>query len=131
MPRSCKHIFNLHRLSIGLKPISVKKFAEAIGNIAWLGVSDAREPLGFAGSSCRGAGSGLFGLLEASVGIQCADLIVSITAAAERGGGQVRGYLTTLLPRFATHPATGELASVGPKRFPKPVPRQRGESKLF
>ena len=75
---------------------------------------------------------GLFlGPSHLSVGLQCADLIVSITAAAERGGGQARGYLKTLLPRFAVHPATGELEGVGLKRFPEPVPRARAESKLF
>jgi hypothetical protein len=75
---------------------------------------------------------GLFlGPSHLSVGLQCADLIVSITAAAERGGGQARGYLKTLLPRFAVHPATGELEGVGLKRFPEAVRKLRGESKLF
>ena len=75
---------------------------------------------------------GLFlGPSHLSVGLQCADLIVSITAAAERGGGQARGYLKTLLPRFAVHPATGELEGVGLKRFPERVPRPRADSKLF
>ena len=31
-----------------------------------------------------------------SIGLQCADLVCAITAAAERGGGQARGYLKTL-----------------------------------
>jgi hypothetical protein len=65
-----------------------------------------------------------------SVGLQCADLIVSIAAAAERGSGQARGYLKKLLPRFATHPATGELDGVGIKRFPE-VPPDRAPHKLF
>ena len=74
---------------------------------------------------------GLFlGPSHLSVGLQCADLIVSITAAAERGSGQARGYLKRLLPRFATHPATGELEGVGIKRFPE-VPRARTSHKLF
>ena len=51
---------------------------------------------------------GLFlGPSHHSIGLQCADLVVAITAAAERGGGQARGYLKTLLPRFARHPGDG------------------------
>jgi hypothetical protein len=74
---------------------------------------------------------GLFlGPSHLSIGLQCADLIVSITAAAERGNAQARGYLKKLLPRFATHPATGELDGVGIKRFPD-VPRDRAPHKLF
>jgi len=74
---------------------------------------------------------GLFlGPSHLSVGLQCADLIVSITTAAERGSGQARGYLKKLLPRFAHHPATGELEGVGIKRFPD-VPRDRAPHKLF
>jgi hypothetical protein len=74
---------------------------------------------------------GLFlGPSHLSVGLQCADLVVSITAAAERGNAQARGYLKKLLPRFATHPATGELDGVGIKRFPE-VPRERAPHKLF
>ena len=75
---------------------------------------------------------GLFlGPSHLSVGLQCADLVVGITAAAERGSGLARGYLRKLLPRFAVHPATGDLEGVGLKRFPEAVPRPRGESKLF
>lgn len=74
---------------------------------------------------------GLFlGPSHLSIGLQCADLIVSITAAAERGSGQARGYLKQLLPRFAVHPATGELDGVGIKRFPD-VLRERAPHKLF
>ena len=58
-----------------------------------------------------------------SIGLQCADLIVAMTANAERGPGQGRGYLKKLLPRFARHPATGDLDGVGLKRFPEQVPR--------
>ena len=48
---------------------------------------------------------GLFlGPSDHSIGLQCADLVVSCTTAAERGGGQARGYLRKLLPRFAHHP---------------------------
>jgi hypothetical protein len=75
---------------------------------------------------------GLFlGPSQYSIGLQCADLVVAITAAAERGGGQARGYLKTLLPRFARHPATGELDGVGIKRFPETVRRPRRETRLF
>jgi len=74
---------------------------------------------------------GLFlGPSHLSIGLQCADLVVSIAAAAERGTGQARGYLKKLLPRFARHPATGELDGVGIKRFPD-VPRERSPHKLF
>ena len=66
-----------------------------------------------------------------SIGLQCADLVVAATAAAERGAGQARGYLKQLLPRFALHPATGELEGVGLKRFPETVPRPREHTRLF
>ena len=62
---------------------------------------------------------------------QCADLIVAMTANAERGPGIGRGYLKKLLPRFAVHPATGELEGVGLKRFPELVPREHGHHRLF
>lgn len=75
---------------------------------------------------------GLFlGPSHYSIGLQVADLVVAITAAAERRQGQARGYLKTLLPRFATHPATGALDGVGIKRFPETVRRPRVETKLF
>ena len=75
---------------------------------------------------------GLFlGPSHYSIGLQCADLVVAITAAAERGGGQARGYLRKLLPRFAVHPRTGELEGVGIKRFPDLVPRPREKTRLF
>jgi hypothetical protein len=65
------------------------------------------------------------------IGLQCADLVVAITAAAERGGGQARGYLKTLLRRFACHPATGGLDGVGIERFPEQVRRPGEETRLF
>jgi Protein of unknown function (DUF3800) len=75
---------------------------------------------------------GLFlGPSHHSIGLQCADLVVAITAAAERGQGQARGYLKRLWPRFAVHPARGEVEGVGLKRFPERVPRPREETKLF
>src|SRR5688572_22987457 len=52
---------------------------------------------------------GLFlGPSHYSIGLQCADLVVAATAAAERGGGGSR-YFKQLRPRFAVHPATGAL----------------------
>jgi hypothetical protein len=75
---------------------------------------------------------GLFlGPSDHSIGLQCADLIVSCTASAERRNSQARGYLRKLLPRFAHHPATGELEGVGLKRFPEAVQRPRDQNKLF
>jgi hypothetical protein len=75
---------------------------------------------------------GLFlGPSHYSIGLQCADLVCAITAGAERGNGQARGYLKTLLPRFATHPATGDLEGVGIKRFPEQVSRPRSATRLF
>jgi hypothetical protein len=75
---------------------------------------------------------GLFlGPSQYSIGLQCADLVVACSAAAERGGGQARGYLRKLLPRFAHHPSTGELEGVGLKRFPDAVPRPRERTRLF
>lgn len=75
---------------------------------------------------------GLFlGPSDHSIGLQCADLVVAMTANAERGPGQGRGYLKKLLPRFAVHPATGEIDGVGLKRFPEQVPREHGRHRLF
>jgi hypothetical protein len=75
---------------------------------------------------------GLFlGPSHVSIGLQCADLVCAITAAAERGNGRARGYLRTLMPRFAVHPATGDLDGVGIKRFPDRVRRPREETRLF
>jgi hypothetical protein len=75
---------------------------------------------------------GLFlGPSHYSIGLQCADLVVSCTASAERRNAQARGYLRSLLQRFATHPSTGELEGVGLKRFPEQVPRERRRSRLF
>jgi hypothetical protein len=75
---------------------------------------------------------GLFlGPSHYSIGLQCADLVVAATAAGQRGVGQGSGYFKTLLPRFARHPATGELAGVGLKRFPEAKARDRGERHLF
>jgi hypothetical protein len=75
---------------------------------------------------------GLFlGPSHHSIGLQCADLVCAITAAAERGNGQARGYLKTLLPRFVTHPVTGELDGVGLKRFPEKAGRPHRRVRLF
>ncbi|MFN2469251.1 MAG: DUF3800 domain-containing protein [Gaiellaceae bacterium] len=75
---------------------------------------------------------GLFlGPSHYSIGLQCADLVVVATAAAERGLGQASGYLRKLMPRFAVHPGTGEYDGVGIKRFPERVPRPREGTRLF
>lgn len=75
---------------------------------------------------------GLFlGPSQYSIGIQCADLVVAATAAAERGIGQGGGYFNKLEPRFARHPATGVLEGVGLKRFPNPAERPREHHRLF
>lgn len=75
---------------------------------------------------------GLFlGPSHHSIGLQCADLVCSITAAAERGNGQARGYLKVLVPRFARHPVKGDLEGVGIKRFPERAQRPREKTKLF
>ena len=75
---------------------------------------------------------GLFlGPSDHSIGLQCADLVVSCTASAERGNGQARGYLKKILPRFATHPVSGELEGAGIKRFPEKVKRPSEHSRLF
>jgi Protein of unknown function (DUF3800) len=68
---------------------------------------------------------GLFlGPSQYSIGLQCADLVVAATAAADRGIGLGRGYFARLRPRFATHPATGSIDGVGLKRFPDERPRE-------
>jgi hypothetical protein len=75
---------------------------------------------------------GLFlGPSRYSIGLQCADLVVAATAAAERGVGLGRGYFARIEPRFATHPATGAIEGVGLKRFPDPQDRRREHHRLF
>jgi hypothetical protein len=75
---------------------------------------------------------GLFlGPSHHSIGLQCADLVVAMTAHAERGPGLGRGYMRKLMPRYAVHPATGELEGVGLKRFPEQVRREPGRHRLF
>jgi len=69
---------------------------------------------------------GLFlGPSHYSIGLQCADLVVAATLAAERGIGLGGGYFKELRSRFAVHPATGELDGVGLKRFPEARPREK------
>ena len=75
---------------------------------------------------------GLFlGPSHYSIGLQCADLVVAATAAAERGIGQGSGYVRRLEPRFARHPSTGAIEGVGLKRFPEREPRERERHRLF
>jgi hypothetical protein len=69
---------------------------------------------------------GLFlGSSHHSIGLQRVDLVTAIASSAERENGQARGYLKTLLPRFARHPPTGSLDGVGTKRFPDTVAPER------
>ena len=75
---------------------------------------------------------GLFlGPSHHSIGLQCADLIVAMTANAERGPGQGRGYLKKLLPRFARTPRPASSTESGIKRFPEQVPREPTRQRLF
>jgi Protein of unknown function (DUF3800) len=76
---------------------------------------------------------GLFlGPSQYSVGLQCADLVVASSAAAERGVGDGRRYFTQMLPLFAVHPVTGKRNGVGVKRFPEEADRSaRTETRLF
>jgi len=75
---------------------------------------------------------GLFlGPSHYSIGLQCADLVVAATAAAERGVGQGKGYVRRLEPRFARHPSTGAIDGVGLKRLPEREPRDREHQRLF
>jgi hypothetical protein len=75
---------------------------------------------------------GLFlGPSHYSIGLQCADLVVAATVAAERGVGLASGYFKKLEPRFAVHPVTGEIVGVGLKRFPESSVRSREHHRLF
>jgi hypothetical protein len=75
---------------------------------------------------------GLFlGPSRYSIGLQCADLVVATTAAAERRRGEGPMYFRKLEPRFERHPATRELEGVGLKRFPDVEPRERRRHRLF
>jgi len=65
---------------------------------------------------------GLFlGPSHYSIGLQCADLVVAITASAERGVGQARGYLRTLPPPLRRSPREGR----GGGRRHQALPRHR------
>jgi hypothetical protein len=66
-----------------------------------------------------------------SIGLQCADLVVATTAAAEHGVGDGRGYFKQLGPRFAVHPTTGAVDGVRLERFPDAKPRPRTHHRLF
>jgi Protein of unknown function (DUF3800) len=75
---------------------------------------------------------GLFlGPSHYSIGLQCADLVMAATAAAERGIPEGGGYFKRLEGRFARHPQSGALEGVGLKRFPEPGERERGHHRLF
>jgi hypothetical protein len=68
-----------------------------------------------------------------SIGLQAADLVVASTLAAQRGElGDATRWHRQLLPRFARHPATGEVDGVGLKRYPPTVQgEEEPPSKLF
>ncbi len=74
----------------------------------------------------------LLGPSHFSLGLQLADLVVGCTVAAQRGPGDGSRWHRQLLPRFASHPDTGEVEGVGLKRFPDPIKAEAPPpSKLF
>lgn len=74
----------------------------------------------------------LLGPSHFSLGLQTADLVVACTLAGRSHLGDASRWHKQLLPKFASHPATGVVEGVGVKEFP---PREHGESapsgKLF
>jgi hypothetical protein len=74
----------------------------------------------------------LLGPSHFSLGLQVADLVVASTLAGRSHLGDASRWHKQLLPRFASHPATGATEGVGIKEFP---PRQHREAlpsgKLF
>jgi hypothetical protein len=74
----------------------------------------------------------MFGPSHHSLGLQVADLVVGTTLKAQRAPGDASRWFKQLRPRFASHPASGEIEGVGLKVFP---PKERGETpppaKLF
>ncbi len=60
----------------------------------------------------------LLGPSHHSIGLQVADLVVGTTMAAQAKLGDASRWTKLLQPRFATHPATGEVNGVGLKVFP-------------
>ena len=60
----------------------------------------------------------LLGPSHFSLGLQAADLVVASTLEGRRHLGDASRWHKQLLPRFARHPATGEVDGVGIKEFP-------------
>ena len=61
-----------------------------------------------------------------------ADLVVASTLAGRQQMGDASRWHKQLLPRFATHPATGKVSGVGLKEFPeKPQGEELPPEKLF
>jgi hypothetical protein len=74
----------------------------------------------------------LLGPSHFSLGLQVADLVVASTLAGRTHMGDASRWHKQLLPRFATHPATGEVSGVGLKEFPdKPAGEPDPPAKLF
>ena len=68
-----------------------------------------------------------------SIGLQAADLVVASTLASSGGQlGDASRWYKQLQPRFARHPATGQLDGVGFKVFPGRIKgAEEPASKLF
>jgi hypothetical protein len=66
-----------------------------------------------------------------SIGLQAADLVVASTLAAQGQLGDASRWHKQLLPRFARHPATGEVDGVGLKVYPSRLGGEDPPAKLF
>ncbi len=73
----------------------------------------------------------LLGPSHHSIGLQVADLVVGATMAAQATLGDATRWARQLQPRFATHPATGEVNGVGLKVFPDSRSQDLPATKLF
>jgi hypothetical protein len=74
----------------------------------------------------------LLGPSHFSLGLQAADLVVASTLAGRQHMGDASRWHKQLLPRFASHPATGKVSGVGLKEFPeKPQGEEPPPEKLF
>ena len=67
-----------------------------------------------------------------SIGLQAADLVVASTLAVQSGQlGDASRWHKQLLPRFARHPATGNVDGVGLKIYPGRLGAEEPPAKLF
>lgn len=66
-----------------------------------------------------------------SIGLQAADLVVASTLGAQGEQGDAKRWHKQLLPRFATHPATGAVEGVGMKVYPSRLGPDEPDAKLF